>query len=215
MLSVLLVDADAPTGGDGLTWATAYNDLQPALARSATLNADADPANNIDSIWIAEGTYKPTSELEPGDPRSASFSLVNNVTLYGGFAGAETALEQRDWTAHPVTLSGDLGTPVDNSDNAYTVVYCSEGIEIALDGLQFIGGNGNGVYDDSRPERRIGGGVYSLGNLALIQCVVSENTADHRGGGVYCTGTLTIADCQVSNNSTIGRGGGIYCCDTL
>ena len=78
MLSItLFVDADAAPSGDGLAWGSAFNDLQTALDQAAIYNADAIAANDVDQIWIAEGTYKPTAELEPGDARSASFSLLD------------------------------------------------------------------------------------------------------------------------------------------
>ncbi|MBN1909324.1 MAG: right-handed parallel beta-helix repeat-containing protein, partial [Pirellulales bacterium] len=206
MLSVLMVDADAPTGGDGLTWTTAYNDLQPALEQASTLNADADPANNIDSIWIAEGTYKHSALLEPSLPRSASFSFVDGVTLYGGFAGTETALEQRDWTAHPVTLSGDIGTLDDNSDNAYTVVNCGATIEAAVDGLSIIGGNADGEYTSDHKERKVGGGVYSEGMLAVTNCTFSDNSASEGSGIQNYTGSLTVTDSVFSGNAFSGPG---------
>ena len=82
------------------------------------------PTHDVGRIWIAEGIYTPSAELMPGDARSASFRLVNGVTLYGGFAGGESTLAQRDPPAHETILSGDLGVPHDAADNARTVVYC-------------------------------------------------------------------------------------------
>ena len=77
MLSItLFVNDDAASGGDGLGWGTAYDDLQSALTQAATLNADADTTNDVYQIWIAEGTYYPSAELKPGDARSANFSLA-------------------------------------------------------------------------------------------------------------------------------------------
>ncbi len=54
MLAVLLVDADAPPGGDGdgLTWPTAFDDLQDALSAAAAINVDPFPTNDIDQIWM-------------------------------------------------------------------------------------------------------------------------------------------------------------------
>ena len=66
MLSVLHVDTDALTGGDGLAWDSAYDDLQLALDRAEVLNTDEIETNDIDQIWIAEGAYLPTKRLEPG-----------------------------------------------------------------------------------------------------------------------------------------------------
>lgn len=211
MLSItLFVDADsiAPTP-DGLDWISAYDDLQSALSQASTFNSDGNPATDVDAIWIAEGTYKPTAELEPGDARSASFSLLDGVTLYGGFDGTETTLAERDWTAHITTLSGDLGTLDDNSDNAYTVAYCGENIESAIDGVSITGGNADDGYTGSHIERSCGGGICNWGTLTVTNSTLLGNSANY-GGGIYSyNGTLMVTNCTLSGNSASQRGGGI------
>src|SRR5262245_25034091 len=54
----------------GASWTLAFSSLQSALS--------ASHAN--DQIWVAPGTYKPTTT---GD-RLASFTLRTNVQLFGG-----------------------------------------------------------------------------------------------------------------------------------
>ncbi len=50
--TVRYVNASRPdNAGNGLTWATAYKDLQTALAAAV----------DGDQIWVALGTYKPTT----------------------------------------------------------------------------------------------------------------------------------------------------------
>jgi subtilisin family serine protease len=77
---IYYVDADANSGGDGLSWSTAFDDLQDAL-EAVTCTGD--------EIWAAEGTYKPTD----GTDRSVSFELPKGVELYGGFAGIEKTIK--------------------------------------------------------------------------------------------------------------------------
>ena len=77
----LYVDDDATPGGDGLTWATAYEDLQAAL------DAAALPGSTTSEIWVAAGTYVPSTQTDPNDPRTATFQLLSGVAVYGGFAG--------------------------------------------------------------------------------------------------------------------------------
>ena len=77
-----------------------------------------------------------------------------------------------------------------------------------------------------------GGGIYSLGNLALFNCLVTANQASGSGGGggIYSFGPLALTDCSVSHNAAGsgpspgppdppevngGNGGGIYCADSL
>ena len=131
---ILYVNAAAAAGGNGNSWATAYTDLQQALAAAAATEA----------IWVAQGTYKPTKPTAPTDPRTATFALKDGVAVYGGFVGTETQLGQRDWVHHVTTLSGDIGTPDDISDNSYHVVTGRGDASTILDGFTITAGNANG-----------------------------------------------------------------------
>jgi len=192
--------------------------LQSALDRAAVLNADADPVNDIAEIWIAEGNYKPTAQLESDDVRSATFSLVSGVSLIGGFEGGETTVDERAVVngefQHEAILSGDLGTPDDNSDNAYTVVYCGENIEAGVDGVSVSGGNADVSSDSSHSEKRVGGGIYSRGTVTVTNSTLSGNSAIH-GGGIINYGTLTVTNSTLSGNSASQKGGGILNAGTL
>jgi CSLREA domain-containing protein len=56
-----------------------------------------------------------------------------------------------------------------------------------------------------------GGGIFStgMGELTLVGCVVSNNTATSIGGGISAY-DLTLIDSTISGNTTGGDGGGIY-----
>ena len=211
MLSAtLFVDADAGALGNGLAWASAYEDLESALEHAATLNSDGVVENDISQIWIAEGTYKPSIELEPGDARSASFSLVDGVTLYGGFAGWETSVVRRNWIANRTVLSGDLGVTGNSADNAYTVVYCGLDVEASLNGVTITRGNANGTGGALHPEREQGGGIYNTGTLNVTNSTVIANAATD-GGGIYSdSGVLNVTSCWVRSNWASASGGGIH-----
>src|SRR5438094_703232 len=82
----------ATSGVCGASWASPC-DLHYGLDVVATAG---------DQIWVKAGTYKPsTTDIY------ASFRPRNNIALYGGFAGTESVLSQRDFTANVTTLSGD------------------------------------------------------------------------------------------------------------
>ncbi|MHC4474468.1 MAG: right-handed parallel beta-helix repeat-containing protein [Planctomycetota bacterium] len=100
----IYVDANAPPAGDGASWATAFKYLQDALADA---NSNPDP----NDIWVAAGVYTPDSNAAEADgtgDRAATFQLINGVGIYGGFAGGESSLDERDWETNETILSGDL-----------------------------------------------------------------------------------------------------------
>ncbi len=105
-------DSAAPAP-DGVSWDTAYTDIQSAL----------NDAGQGDDIFVAAGTYTPVQENGGTGTRFTSFQLKNQVGLYGGFAGTETDITQRDIQANPTILSGDIGTALETGDNCYHVFY--------------------------------------------------------------------------------------------
>lgn len=160
------VDADVNDGGDGLSWGTAYNDLQSALGDAMT----------GDEIWVAEGTYTPTTD--PND-RAAAFQLVNGVGLYGGFAGTETLRSERDFENNVTILSGDLNDDdlpgfVNVTDNCYHVVNgTNTGSATIVDGFTIRGGN---VDSGEPPANGIGSAVYiSTGSPQFHNCRFENN----------------------------------------
>src|SRR5437879_5791241 len=142
--STVYVNASATGGNTGADWADAFTSLQSALAA-------AQPG---DQVWVAQGTYKPTSTTD----RNISFALRDGVNVYGGFAGFETDLSQRNVQQNATTLSGDLGQP-GNTDNSYHVLTAIDLTSTTLDGFTITGGNANngGGYAFEQAD---GGGLY-------------------------------------------------------
>jgi uncharacterized repeat protein (TIGR01451 family) len=182
---ILYVDADNGTAStkDGYSWATAFTDLQQALAI-------ANPGNQI---WVAKGTYTPTlkypDELTNTDPRTATFLIEDGVSIYGGFAGTETFLSQRDWINNVTTLSGDLNNDdvnfTNRGDNSYHVVTVQEEVTSSarLDGFTISGGHADLMGSDYDS----GGGLINdgWGHPVLENLIFSSNYALLQGGGAY------------------------------
>lgn len=103
---VRVVNQAAAPGGDGATWATAFRSLQDALA---CVRAGVGSCAGADELWVAQGIYYPDdgAGITPGD-RNATFSLIEGVEIYGGFAGYEYARTQRQWSTRATVLSGDV-----------------------------------------------------------------------------------------------------------
>ncbi|MCH7547080.1 MAG: hypothetical protein IID30_11840 [Planctomycetes bacterium] len=104
---IRFVDDDAVSGGDGLTWITAYHDLQDALDE-ALLSTSA-----VTEIRVAMGTYTP--DRGTGNV-NLSFRLVNGVSLLGGYEGIGAVNpDSRDINLYPTVLSADIAGD-DNPD---------------------------------------------------------------------------------------------------
>ncbi len=207
---VLYVDDDAPPGGDGTSWESAFNDLTEAL-----LAADPDGnghANNADALWVAEGTYTPTLEFSNGDPESVSFWLLNSLRILGGFAGDETEEDQRDPSNNLTVMNGELGDPNDPTDNSWLVLRAFDFTDTTavLDGFTIRDG-----YAVGGNER---GGAANLrgGDPIFLNCRFVDNFAIHSGGAVWGTGTPTFIDCTfVNNECVLATGGAIRCGGSL
>ena len=130
---VLHVDDDAPLGGNGLSWDTAFTFLQDALFEAA-----GDPT--ITEIRVAQGTYKPDrDEANPDgtNDRGATFQLINSVALMGGYAGigAEDP-NARNTELYETILSGAIGDLRDSQDNSVHVMKGEDlSSDTILDGL--------------------------------------------------------------------------------
>ena len=125
----LYVDADAPDGGDGLSWASAFTNPCPALDIATSRVGPVE-------IWVAGGMYAPTC----ADSGWNSFQVRSNVTLLGGFTGNETIADERDWIANQTILTGDL---LGNDDIADEASFEDNALYV----VSSLGARGGGVID--------------------------------------------------------------------
>ncbi len=204
---------------DGESWATAYKDLQSALTNLSLR----------DEIWVAgcgtenDGIYTPAPQASID--RTATFQLVHNVDLYGGFPYQDDnwGWDDRDPEQYITVLSGDfkkddtgnMDDPTRNN-NSYHVV--TVGNSAVLDGFTITGGYAeipgiNGLMES-------GGGIYfcpvgSNKTLTVESCIIEDNYALHGGGGICSlASTLELTDCFIQNNIVSGggksQGGGAF-----
>jgi predicted outer membrane repeat protein len=195
------VKQDATAPNDGSSWAHAHTDLQSALAASSP----------DEEIWVAAGTYKPTSTAD----RTISFTLKNGVALYGGFVGTETSRTQRNYQANVTILSGDIGAQGDHSDNSYHVVVGSAMNNSAvLDGFTVANGKTNDGLGAS-PEN-MGGGMYNQNGDPSVSNVIFTGNQGTFGGGMYNGGDSgqpgsgshpVLTNVTFQNNTGIEGGG--------
>ena len=168
---------------DGTSWTSAISNLQFALT-NAVSGAE---------IWVAKGTYLPTTTLD----RTISFNIPAGVKVYGGFNGTETSLNQRNSKTNVTTLDGNIGAIQDITDNTYHVVtLLNNTTNATLDGFTIT----NGYAADQAPSfsKAVTEKSSSLGNTVL----------SNAGGGIYCKNSSPfISSCNIiSNNGTYGAG---------
>jgi len=210
----IFVDASkANDDGDGLSWANAKKTLQAAL----------DLATSGYQIWVKAGTYKPTSAYDlTNTSRYYHFRMKNGVAIYGGFAGTETSLSQRNISVNETILSGDLngddsfdaanggyqGTT--GEDNCYHVFYHPNGLGLdntaVLDGFTIKGGNAN--LSSSHIN---GGGIHnSYNSPSLSRLKFINNFAKYAGGALFNQFSSTsVSNCIFTDNYSDENGGAI------
>lgn len=236
---VAFVKANAPPGGDGLTWAGAHNDLHHALTNSA--------ARYDQEVWVAAGTYRPHT----GFPADRGRSFAASV-MYGGFAGTEMRRDQRDPAAHETVLSGDIGVAGNNGDNSQRIVTGGNGA--LIDGFTIRDGNGldgvlgtfsgtgiafggNATVRNSQfiNNRGVGGAAIWIGGTGIVErCVFRDNVStlgagalylerpgrvesslfegnqSDNGGAIFAENGGELVHCTIVNNHATLNGGGVW-----
>jgi len=199
---IWFVDSSATEGqDDGTSWTDARIDLQDAL----TIDAEAD-----DEIWVAAGTdgtyYPDEGDGRNDNDRSETFQLLENVSVYGGFARTEAGLCERKWTDNKTTLSGDIDGDEEPDYNSYHVVVGAD--NAFIDGFTITGGNADGA---PWPDYAVGGGMYTSLDytswdykcLTVVNCIFRDNKNVGMAAWEHCK--PIIKNCVFTNN----QGGGL------
>lgn len=221
-----------PGGSDmnsGDSWDAAYRTIQHAIdALAATPGMPGE-------VWVAAGTYEPTTYLEDNPNYPASFRMSDGISVYGGFAGTETSKAEREikaggmpWDFANVTIlqgqsySGEISW--NSTDNRWSLNSASTHVVwfapllnenkrgfdnvTILDGVTVRGGQATTSQADYYNGDR-GAGIYMCVNAWLTNSVVTENVAQGDGGAVWLSGGRVMSS-LLFNNSSDSRGGAIY-----
>jgi hypothetical protein len=209
--------------GDGSSWMNASGNLQ------AMINASVSG----DEVWVAAGTYKPNA-YPVGcsgcfNMRDYTFQLKNGVKVYGGFAGTEALLIERNISANETILSGDFNNDdiitgsgstlsiTGNTENAYHVVISVlDNADTVFDGFTVSGGNANGELLSSITlethiiYKEFGGGMHNYYSSPIVNnCTFTGNSTLREGGGIYnrYNSSPIVTNCNFIDNLSMFKGG--------
>lgn len=207
LAQVTYVNQNATGANNGTSWQNAYTNLSNALANTTA-----------GQVWVAKGKYLPGGA---NPTEMDNFTIGNSIAIYGGFAGTETSLGQRNPSLNPTTLSGDLNddnAPMayDSSlslDNSLHVIYVDSLISgpVVIDGFNIE----HGTTDNDNTQPIFfwrGGGIFALSAVQVHNCVFAGNYA-RSGASVFlsddCDGSL-FRDCIFTGNKTSNQSAGIF-----
>ena len=212
------VDASKASGGNGTSWATAYNSVQTAID---VVYAEIQSGTGTGEVWVKTGTYSPTTLIAEGDTKNASFIIREGVQLYGGFAGTETSIADRPkstetsyrnygWAfANQSVLTGDLSTAAHFTYNPekyeYTTQFVNNVYHVVWFATKGFDTTTNAANALSK-ETIVDGFVIMHGNAANTS--VGYHTS--RGGGVYLVDGGVLRNCLVRQNRSTESGAGVF-----
>ena len=174
---------DAASGGSGRSWATAYNDLQLALARARRGCGN--------TIWVAKGIYC------PGPIPTDVFDIPASVSVHGGLAGNESSLAGRDFKTNRTILSGEIapGVILPNFLDGYQVTSDLRNLNVVTMG-------GGSLLDGCVVE---GAGQYGVEVGGSSSCNIQKCSIMNNGqSGIHSDGSATIDKCVVEDNEQYG-----------
>ncbi len=209
--NIWYVDDSAGYFQDGTSWADAFHYLQDALN-----NPYLEPGHEI---RVAQGTYKPdrdTANQSGTGDRTATFQLIDSVTIKGGYGGIDTGdHDERDIVFYETILSGNIREPIYDDDNSYHVITGSNTNPTAiLDGFTITEGKAFYVGASPTDDEVRGAGMFNNnGNPTVKNCIFKNNDAFSKGGGVYnFESSPEFTNCIFIGNEAIylGSGGAIY-----
>lgn len=168
---------------DGLSWATAKATINGAMALIT--------APNHDTVFVAVGTYP-------------ACTVKNSTHVYGGFAGTESHLYERQPLTHGIAADSSCSVIDAQHNSNYAVKingyfyynsthHCGSN---DFDGFCVTGGNQYGIYDEANGTHTISNCTMT-GNACGLYLGMSYSSS-------YYNATFQVSDCRIHGNTTDG-----------
>jgi len=187
---IVYVSEEGSGNKDGSSWDNALdgNIQQPdGYTKLAHRLAEATPYTEF---WLTDGLFLPCGDQD----NTKSFTLNEGIRIYGGFAGTENALDERDPEHEPTVFSGELQADSDSTNNTECLFVTATSTSIwdtqaFLDGVTLTQG-----YASTHQGAALR--VYENTKVTINNCEVVEN----HEGAVCNWGKVVVTDCNLSNN---------------
>ena len=170
---IIYVDPRAVDGkNNGTSWDDAYTHLDDALRQAKSLGCAS-----VNAIWVTGGLMV------------GAFELADGVAVYGGFAGFESSLNERD-LANP-----EYATALNGGGFYPYVVTGAEGA--ILDGFTVCGGQEAGIFGEDV-------------SMTIANCLIEYN---HEGIHLGCASACSYSSPPLIENNRIreNSSSGIFC----
>ncbi|MDW3647027.1 MAG: T9SS type A sorting domain-containing protein [Bacteroidia bacterium] len=192
--------------GDGLSWSTAYVDLESAL----------DSAKPGDSIFVASGVYR-----NPTNSRDEYYELKDSLVIMGGFVGlGHPPLDSLQLDTIETVLSADIGVENDPFDNTYQLFRATAITHVEFHRITFTDANADLSGTPNNFDR---GGAFFLkkSSITFRNCRFVKNRSSLFGGAIFAddASSLFFESCDFAENIAApgvnsirnrSRGGAIY-----
>lgn len=167
---------DAEANGSGASWDDAYPDIESALQICSLYKRG--------TLWVKNGTYYGNTSAD------YAFTLQKNVKIYGGFAGTEQSIDERDLTNANTVMSGDNKRAV--------LISGLDATNAAVFNMIFANGYA-----------KTGSGLNLTKGARIENCIIENNTSTSNNGAALDAAMNSVYNCIIRNNI----GGGVNLAD--
>jgi hypothetical protein len=189
---------------DGLTWDTAFKDIQNGVDGARAAIDGSGGAVTSCEVWVSNSSNYGIFSLAAGATvTQKSLHLRPGVSMYGSFQAPDTVDKARRTLLFVSGTRTNLAGTDSILGSVQTVVTASglDGGEV-FDGFNVMGGAGGSAG---------GGMLIQNSSMRVVNSQLWGNSAD-TGGGVYLNAaTASFENCSfVGNQASSGAGGAIY-----